>query len=585
MPPNDPEHRVPVMPSCGSGGGEWMLISTSGMTKSVLISWKEAVDDRDTDTESAVLVEAWEATALTLEKASNLPPPQTRGSKAFMVEKTSSCGTQHECEHSSRASGDVEATAHHKIEADMLPKQYDARQSNNINIEQSQMFSSLTVDTDTALGWPLATEIVSIYWVIAEFLPAHLEEKLTEFLFSDAIDAIDTSSSLGEQESALDVICRISAAAKVVLFLGGMAHFRNRCFQRIYDLVFVTSFLCCLVTCFMNLSTVKAPPFYDYSTDFLITYIHVLGLHAWLYWRGFVKHRQLHVFVRSFFVVLEGCDHCFYAQQKSVIRFTRVVFAMMFICQILLTGVAYTAFPLPAYFHWNDRGQLDLEPFEQHYSLAHSLIMFGVIPQHIPTLLATMGLFFVVARLHYLDMERSQELMYANNVEMLKSCTGVTHETALSYVCFELLEATQARLHYSCSRWQWLWLHQLLFAFFELFVACGHIRKAVTSNSGLNRDDVLLHFADIFHLCYGTMGFGALLLTPAWVTQAFKDSPQHFIAGLRNRGVPITDVAMSVPYLSLTAKGFTVVGETISTSTVVRFVTLVGIAMSLFMSL
>jgi len=57
------------------------------------------------------------------------------------------------------------------------------------------------------------------------------------------------------------------------------------------------------------------------------------------------------------------------------------------------------------------------------------------------------------------------------------------------------------------------------------------------------------------------------------------------VHSLRRRGVETQQVAPIVLYLAFTAKGFTVLGETVAISTVARFLTMVGIFGSIYLSM
>jgi len=252
--------------------------------------------------------------------------------------------------------------------------------------------------------------------------------------------------------------------------------------------------------------------------------------------------------------------------------------------------------------------------------------MWGVIPQHVPTVMATIGLFFIMNRLHALDKQRIidtigadivSDVMHASDssapeasacmsiqeaVEdtrfVPKSKEGrVSHrklgrramtkmQTAASLeTVYLLMEGCQDRLNYSCVNWQYLWVHFLVFSLFEILITMTHVRLVIVGEVALDRDGLLEIAFDVFH---GSIGFFTLigcLVTPALVTSSYGELPTSVGLSLRAQGLPTHLVAQSLPSFVQTMKGFVCFGERVSTGTVMRFMTMVGIGSTAYLSM
>jgi len=423
---------------------------------------------------------------------------------------------------------------------------------------------------------PFATECMSLWWILAQFIPSWIYDGESQ-----------SREQLVNEESALETVCRISCSARLVLFFGGMAQFRSPRLQAVYDFCFVGSFVTCMISCIINYATVQTPPFYDHGTDLLTAYFHVIGLHAWLFWRGFARHKQTQELFSSFFA--ENTDSFLARGTPALKAHIRLVFRVLLVLQFFLSCVGVGAFPIPAHIAWKEGVHTTV--FSEHYTFAHAVIMYTVIPQHIPTMLATIALYFIVSKLHMWDMERVKDLVADTMVNLLGDDTSCGAEVlstdeaeGMTHLACDLIEAAQLRLRYSCTRFQWLWLHSLMYTFFELFMCMTHLRAFQDSGEELTRDGILLFFTDFFHLGFGVIGLFAALVTPALVTQMYTDCPACVVMSLRKRGVSTTMVGAAFPYLASTAKGFTVLGEPVSTGTVVKFCTMIGIFSSIYLS-
>jgi hypothetical protein len=292
----------------------------------------------------------------------------------------------------------------------------------------------------------------------------------------------------------------------------------------------------------------------------------------------------------------------------------KIIFTLLLLWQLVLIAVGLIAFSLPAFNFWRDRvhsGE-ELRP-EHRYAFTHAVVMWVVIPQHIPTMMATIGLFFVISNLHAVDMRRVKCLLghsktrkrflgkRKSSVASVGSirntlngpsdtCTtvgsycGTNMDIANPAMCltFDLLESMQQRLQYSCQRWQWLWLHQVVYCFCQLFISMSHVRSAFMSKDEF---DLLLHFTDFFHGLFGIMALMSVMVTPALVTQKFTTAITEVAMMLRSFNVSVCEISQGVPYLQMRVKGFTIFGEPIGPATLSRFVTLIGIFGSLYIQL
>lgn len=381
-------------------------------------------------------------------------------------------------------------------------------------------------------------------------------------------------------KTILDLFGSLSWIVSFVLFAGGMAQFETLAFQRVYDALFVMSFVICDASCVVNYMTSQSPPFYDVQSELLTIYFHVVGLHAWLFWRGFVHHPQVERLVRSFF--LEGSEEF---RQLFATRVQKL-FTTLLVLQVILTGVGYVAFPQPAYMHHatlKDERESAVPSFDETYSLSHSIIMWFVIPQHIPTVLASLGLFFLINMLHNMDMQRSLQLMSEASLNELSQGLGRQRKdehSSAADTCYRIVEAAQERLEYSCSRWQLLWLHMLLFGLLEAISCVLHLRDAM--GEVWDVDKILLHFTDFFHGCFGFGAIFAMWLTPALLTNTFTKAPTGIARILAQKGISTQILGPTVSLCSARVQGFKVMGEANAPAMVIKLAAFLLVAMPLY---
>merc|ERR1719478_204440 len=74
--------------------------------------------------------------------------------------------------------------------------------------------------------------------------------------------------------------------------------------------------------------------------------------------------------------------------------------------QLFCVGLGYVIFPQPAIEHYLEAVPDVGHTHKTRFEVCHAVFMWLAIPQHVPTTLATIALFFFVTALHILDVER-----------------------------------------------------------------------------------------------------------------------------------------------------------------------------------
>merc|ERR1719410_2751039 len=119
---------------------------------------------------------------------------------------------------------------------------------------------------------------------------------------------------------------------------------------------------------------------------------------------------------------------------------------------MILMTLALVALPVPALRHL-DAGHISASTFEYQYTLIHSLIMWSVIPQHVPTFMATIGLFLLFVELHVKDIRQSVHFVIHevmdNGDDEVSASTSVSPRAKESKlritgeVLYDLVDSTQ----------------------------------------------------------------------------------------------------------------------------------------------
>eukprot|EP00929_Paragymnodinium_shiwhaense_P085326 TRINITY_DN45735_c0_g2_i1.p1 TRINITY_DN45735_c0_g2~~TRINITY_DN45735_c0_g2_i1.p1 ORF type:complete len:265 (-),score=21.19 TRINITY_DN45735_c0_g2_i1:325-1071(-) len=226
--------------------------------------------------------------------------------------------------------------------------------------------------------------------------------------------------------------------------------------------------------------------------------------------------------------------------------------------------------------------------------MTHCLFMIIGVVLVIPPIIVSCGFFFVlVCQLHVLDL---QSAVLVEDTTMLKDDEDAS---SAFQVVAELVDAAQERLEKTCASLRFLWVHLVLVTCACVTVAAAHTRAyhlagrtppARESSTGYvdvhlqgsagrgqgeqlagpgstdakERAFAYLLFYDGFVAGFGVVGFVATFMVPSFVTTVFQGAPEAVIRVMRRRGAPPKVMSSMLPYLSLRARGFAVVGITIT---------------------
>lgn len=88
--------------------------------------------------------------------------------------------------------------------------------------------------------------------------------------------------------TCFDIIQDRSLTLWIVIFWGGLAQFKSKRAQQIYNILFNFSFWLCGAMCAVNL-LYKDMPYHVFPTDVLTAYVHLPACQSWVVWRRFVS--------------------------------------------------------------------------------------------------------------------------------------------------------------------------------------------------------------------------------------------------------------------------------------------------------
>eukprot|EP00930_Biecheleria_cincta_P084931 TRINITY_DN7435_c0_g1_i1.p1 TRINITY_DN7435_c0_g1~~TRINITY_DN7435_c0_g1_i1.p1 ORF type:complete len:514 (+),score=62.26 TRINITY_DN7435_c0_g1_i1:19-1560(+) len=373
--------------------------------------------------------------------------------------------------------------------------------------------------------------------------------------------------SRSQLQTVVDHLAEWSQFATLAFFLGGFYNFKSVKLQRLYLWSFVLSFSLCFVSCTYNLH-LKTAPFYDMRTMVITAYFHVFGLHSWLFWRGFVRHPDCVRFVETFSVPLQHADgDCGTRQfERSASHLADQLKPLMFFIKGNSTQSSFTR---------GDKG----------FALSHAILMWLSIPQHVPTVLSSMGLFSVITKLHVLDAERTLDVIGDPSAQLVNvdhSKISMDAEVEVACTC---LERCQLRLDHTCESVTWLWIHQIAYALVQLLFVSINLQKVDASNVWNWPKHTwmrLLH--DIWHAGVGFVLVGSALLVPGSTTFHFQNIPRYCVKALRERGWSIQQVAPNCEYFKMVFVGFIIFDTPITSSLVRQFASAVAVLIGLYVS-
>jgi hypothetical protein len=212
--------------------------------------------------------------------------------------------------------------------------------------------------------------------------------------------------------------------------------------------------------------------------------------------------------------------------------------------------------------------------------------MFAVIPQHIPTMMAVIGLFYLMCALHKADMRRARRFVCDPNQCLVDDKEDFHGSLEASEA---MIHSVQDRLNYFSRRAFPIWTHMMLYAGVELAISFVHFRELMTTGG---YEDISMHklqvATDLFHGAFGSAWLTCGMVIPASVSNDFREAAFDIWHGMRNRGWGreySNFLDAKACYLFLKIRGWIVCGETLLPEGVVKFMTLIGIMGTFLMSL
>lgn len=409
--------------------------------------------------------------------------------------------------------------------------------------------------------------------------------------------------SRSQLQTVVDHLTRWSKFATLAFFLGGFYSFKSIRLQRLYLWSFVLSFFLCFGSCTYNLH-LQTAPFYDMRTMAITAYFHVFGLHSWLFWRGFVRHRDCVSFVETFSVPVGHGDDDYSQKQfqrpasvledqlKPLVFFIKASGVVIVSAQLLFVGLGYVVFPFQALEFFMEQGNSTQSRFaggDKGFALSHAILMWLSIPQHVPTVLSCLGLFSVITKLHVLDAERTLDVIGDPSAQLVsadqsngKCEVSMNAEVEVACTC---LERCQLRLEHTCECVKWLWVHQIVYALVQLLVVSVNLRSVEFSNVWVWPKQTwmrVLH--DLWHAGVGCVLVCSALVVPGSTTWHFQNIPRYCVKALRERGWSIQQVAPNCEYFKMVFVGFIIFDTPITSSLVRQFSSAVAVLIGFYIS-
>lgn len=152
-------------------------------------------------------------------------------------------------------------------------------------------------------------------------------------------------------------------------------------------------------------------------------------------------------------------------------------------------------------------------------------------------------------------------------------------------------ERAQERLDVNCSEWQWLWIHQVVYAFAQILVVVvqgDHIVQSETRADSWQRMQRYSDFGVVYPMFHFALGGSVLLtalITPSLTTHFFTLTCRVMLKAMRLRGATITDAELGASFLEFKLRGFTFAEMPIDGEAVAKFLALVGIGSTAWLSM
>eukprot|EP00927_Polykrikos_kofoidii_P067810 TRINITY_DN6324_c0_g3_i1.p1 TRINITY_DN6324_c0_g3~~TRINITY_DN6324_c0_g3_i1.p1 ORF type:complete len:617 (-),score=73.92 TRINITY_DN6324_c0_g3_i1:81-1931(-) len=386
--------------------------------------------------------------------------------------------------------------------------------------------------------------------------------------------------------SLIDLIGGWSTAAKLIIMFGGLAT-TNR--QIVYDGAFALSFCICFLSCAVIPFFVRQHPFHTDSIGYLTVYMHVVGFHTWIFWKKQIRNGSLEVYVSWLTGDTTGdTTNKWLDTVIGKIKWRTQLLAWVFlVVQLVLTVVCLVGVSGLSFASWLS-GEDALT--ERAVSLGHALVMLFVVPQHVPALATGLLAFILVNYLHQIDAAmvsgRVDECLFklqkkpprtaasrlstvvskkqAFGLSAKEPCERDAKDTArlvVELVCQEA-ERAQMRLEFICVQWRLLWLHMLVFAFWEVMVVGHHVLPILaidTREKSLQfwqTDSSVAICLLAFHGLLGCCMLIAVLITPAGSTSIIKKTCMELLNYMRVSGASIGDCESGASFLEKRLRGF-----------------------------
>lgn len=142
---------------------------------------------------------------------------------------------------------------------------------------------------DDPSSWSLARRAAACD-TFGEFERQSSAGESASLLMGSMKDLMDADDDRHDRSAVIAVVLTASpVAGRALIFLGGYAVFQSARAQRVYNGLFLASYLVCFALCLANcLPTFRTAPFVELKLDVATVYVHVPAFHAYLFWKRFV---------------------------------------------------------------------------------------------------------------------------------------------------------------------------------------------------------------------------------------------------------------------------------------------------------
>lgn len=268
--------------------------------------------------------------------------------------------------------------------------------------------------------------------------------------------------------------------------------------------------------------------------------------------------------------------------------------------QIAFVILGYTVFPQPAIHSYLEAVSTNATSMHgldndhrEAFALFHAAIMWLAIPQHVPTVLSSLGLFALITRLHRNDARETLDAIGDQSEDMVeilekpsnmqtRKVDDIVVDKEIEIAC-RCLEKCQESLQFTCTSVKWIWLHQLFYALMLIFTTAVNLSARTFDDlshwDGIHTFRVLL---DVWQGCIGGLLVGTALVLPAATTATFHSLPRYMVWKLRKRKISITKASKTCSYMNMILVGFTVGGHPITFSVCAQFAQYVSLMLSIF---